>query len=220
MLTVLELRAVADRRDDGEGDLWSDALDLRNAPARSALDKQPIDLLVEPSDPATEISEEGRRGVSAASGYRREFAGGVGQDLWDAAAGLVMLLAIAILGLRKAQIYITTAAQQLTIRCRSRALGHPAVRSFCEAPTGCAAARRVQITSTSPPSFFRAARTASHVRTDYPYAISKRFELAPPSKAPGLASMAIMVDATRCSHVVALGRGRSFCRRPYSMTSS
>jgi len=60
MPAVLELRAVADRRDDGGGDLWSDALDLRNAPARSALDKQRIDLLVERSDPAIEIPEEGR----------------------------------------------------------------------------------------------------------------------------------------------------------------
>jgi hypothetical protein len=32
MPAVLELRAVADRRDDGSGDIWSDALDLRNAP--------------------------------------------------------------------------------------------------------------------------------------------------------------------------------------------
>src|ERR1700741_214340 len=37
MPTVLELRGDGDRRDDG--DLWSGALDLRNAAARFALDK-------------------------------------------------------------------------------------------------------------------------------------------------------------------------------------
>ena len=153
MPAVLELRAVADRRDDG--DLWSDALDLRNAPARFALDK-----------PRSRSLKKVVEGSPRPRAYRREFARGVGQDLWDAAAGLVMLLASAMPGSRRRPGSSSRAAQQLTIGCRARALGHPAVRSCCEEPTGCAAARRVQITSASLPSFFCLRTDGISIRAD------------------------------------------------------
>jgi hypothetical protein len=169
MPAVLELRAVADRRDDG--DLWSDALDLRNAPARFALDK-----------PRSRSLKKVVEGSPRPRAYRREFARGVGQDLWDAAAGLVMLLAIAMSGSRRRPGSSSRAAQQLTIGCRARALGPPAVRSCCENQRDV----RLRAVCRSPrrrfPRFSASARTASHVRTDYHYAMSKRFELARPAK--------------------------------------
>ena len=121
MPAVLELRAVADRRDDG--DLWSDALDLRNAPARFALDKprsRSLKKVVEGSPRPRAIVVSSLAASARIFGMRRQV--------------LVMLLARPGSSSR--------AAQQLTIGCRARALGHPAVRSCCEEPTRCAAARR------------------------------------------------------------------------------
>jgi hypothetical protein len=194
--------AVLELRDDG--DLWSDALALRNAPERFALDK-----------PRSRSLKKVVEGSPRSRAYRRDFARGVGQDLWDAAAGLVMLLAIAMPGSRRRPGSSSRAARQLTIGCQARALGHPAVRSCCEEPTGCAAARRVQITSASFPSFSASARTASHVRTDYPHAMSKRFELTRPAKGSVLASMAIMVDAMRCAHTLSPSVEVAPCSAPW-----
>ena len=133
--------------------------------------------------------------------YRRECARGVGQDLWDAAAGLVMLLASAMPGSRRRPGSSSRAAQQLTIGCRARALRHPAVRSCCGEPTGCAAARRVQITSASLPCFLPP-HGRHHMCGLTILTRVQALRTYAPAKGAVLASMAIMVDAMRCAHTL------------------
>jgi hypothetical protein len=112
MPAVLELRAVADRRDDGGGGLGSDVLDLSDAPARLALDEHLIDLLVERCDPAIETPEEvdsspmASRAIAVSSLAASARISGMRRWAW------VMLLAIAMpRSRRRPRIWLTTAVR-------------------------------------------------------------------------------------------------------------
>jgi hypothetical protein len=86
MAAVFELRPIADCRNNCGSCLRPDTLYRRNALARLALPKDPVDLLIEGRDPAIEIPEEIVKFRNRLAGEWCQFVLMIGQDLRDRSA--------------------------------------------------------------------------------------------------------------------------------------